>query len=98
MEVTRRLIGVLGIYYPQSAIPVKNGAWRLVTVPRYSDVSVNIAMLTLFNNIVSDTIHSVIGCVDFLDTYMVSMVLFLKLGVTTKLHGVESITFHCTST
>jgi hypothetical protein len=26
MEVTRRLIGVLGIYYPQSAIPVKNGA------------------------------------------------------------------------
>jgi hypothetical protein len=46
---------VLGICYPQSAVPEKNGARSLVTVPRYSDVSVNIAMYTLYNNIVSDT-------------------------------------------
>ena len=52
IEVPRRLTEVLGICYPQSAVPVKNGAWRLVTVPRYSEVSVNIAIYTLFNNIV----------------------------------------------
>jgi hypothetical protein len=38
-------------------------------------------MYTLFNNIVSDTIHSVV-CVDFLGTHVASLVLFLKLGVT----------------
>jgi hypothetical protein len=46
---------VLGIRSPHSAVPEKNGAWSLVTVPRYSDVNVNIAMYTLYNNIVSDT-------------------------------------------
>jgi hypothetical protein len=46
---------VFGIRSHQSAIPEKNEAWSLVTVPRYSDVSVNIAMYTLYNNIVSDT-------------------------------------------
>jgi hypothetical protein len=39
-------------------------------------------MYTLFNNIVSDTIHSIVVCVDFLGTHMASLVLFLKLGVT----------------
>jgi hypothetical protein len=82
--VPRRLTEVLGVYYPQSAIPVKNGAWGLVTVLRYSDVSVNTTMYTLFNNIVSDTIHSV-ACVDFLGTQMTSLVLFLKLGVTQRI-------------
>jgi hypothetical protein len=82
IEVPRRLTGVLGICYPQSAIPVKTRAWRLVTVPRYSDVSVNIAIYMLFNNIVSNTIHYVVVCVDFLGTHMTSLVLFLKLGVT----------------
>ena len=54
----------------------------MVIVPPYSDVSVNIAIYTLFNNIVSDTIHSIVVCVDFLGTHMASLVLFLKLGVT----------------
>jgi hypothetical protein len=39
-------------------------------------------MYALFTNIVSDTIHSVVVCVDFLRTHMASLVLFLKLGVT----------------
>ena len=39
-------------------------------------------MYTLFNNIVSNTIHSVIVCVDFLGTHMANIVLSLKLGVT----------------
>jgi hypothetical protein len=69
---------------PQSVVPVKNGASRLITVLRYFDVNVNIAMYTLFNNIVSDTIHSVTVCVDFLGIHMASLVLFLKLGVTGK--------------
>jgi hypothetical protein len=74
---------VLGICYPQSAVPEKNGARSLVTVPRYSDVSVNIAMYTYYNNIVSDIFfHSGI-CVDFLGTHMISLVLFFrKPGVT----------------
>jgi hypothetical protein len=46
---------VLGIWSHQSAVPEKNGAWSLATVPRYSDVSVNIAMYMIYNNIVSDT-------------------------------------------
>ena len=33
-------------------------------------------------NIVSDILYSVVLCVDFLGTHMVSLVLFLKLGVT----------------
>ena len=41
-------------------------------------------MYMLFNNIVSDTIHSVVVCVDFLGTHIASLVLFLKLGVTNK--------------
>jgi hypothetical protein len=55
----------------------------LATVPRYSDVSVNIAMYTLYNNIVSNIFfHSEI-CVDFLGTHMMSLVLFFaKSGVT----------------
>ena len=43
-------------------------------------------MYTLFNNIVFDTIHSVVVCVDFLDTHMASLVLFLKLGVTLAIY------------
>jgi type II secretory pathway component PulF len=39
-------------------------------------------MYTLFNNIVSDTIHSIVVCVDFLGTHMMSLVFFIKLGVT----------------
>jgi len=39
-------------------------------------------MYTLFNNIVSDTIHFIVACVDFLGTHMASLVLFLKLDVT----------------
>ena len=39
-------------------------------------------MYMLFNNIVSDTIHSVVVCVDFLGTHMANLVLSLKLGVT----------------
>jgi hypothetical protein len=61
---------------------VKNGVLRLVIVPRYSDVSVNIAVYTLFNNIVSRTIYSVVVCVDLLGTHMANLVLFLKPGVT----------------
>ena len=82
--VPRTLTEVLGVHYTQSVVPMKNGVWRLVTVSRYSDVSVNIVMYTLFNNIVSDTIHSVVVCVDFLGTHMASLVLFLKLGVTSS--------------
>ena len=41
-------------------------------------------MYTLFNNIVSDTIHSVVVCVDFLGTHIASLVLFLKLDVTSS--------------
>ena len=80
--VPRTLTEVLGVHYTQSVVPMKNGVWRLVTVSRYSDVSVNIVMYTLFNNIVSDTIHSVVVCVDFLGTHMANLVLSLKLGVT----------------
>ena len=39
-------------------------------------------MYTLFNIIVSDIFDSVVVCVDFLDTHMVSLVFFGKLGVT----------------
>ena len=39
-------------------------------------------MYTLFNNIVSDTIHSIVVCVDFLGTHTANLVLSLKLGVT----------------
>jgi hypothetical protein len=39
-------------------------------------------MYMLFNNIVSDTIHSVVVCVDFLGTHIASLVFFGKLGVT----------------
>jgi hypothetical protein len=54
-----------------------------VTVPRYSDVSVNIAMYTLYNNIVSDIFFHSDICVDFLGTHMASLVLFYrKPGVT----------------
>jgi len=43
----------------------------------------NIAMYTLFNNnIVSDTIYSVVIYVDFLGIHMARLILFLKLGVT----------------
>jgi hypothetical protein len=80
----RRLIKVLGVWSPRSAVSMMNGAWRLDIVLRYSDVSVSIHRYTLFNNIVFDTIHSVVVCVDFLDTHMVNLVLFLKLGVTTS--------------
>ena len=38
-------------------------------------------MYTLFNNIVSATIHSVVVCVDFLDIHTANLVLSLKLGV-----------------
>jgi hypothetical protein len=37
-------------------------------------------MYTLFNNIVFDIIHSVVICVDFLGTHMVSLVLLFKTG------------------
>ena len=39
-------------------------------------------MYTLFNNIVSDTIHSIVVRVDFLKIHIMSLVLFGKLGVT----------------
>jgi hypothetical protein len=84
MEVPRRFTEVLGICYAQSSVPMKNGAWRLVTIPRYSDVSVNKAIYTLFNKIISDTFHSVVVYVDFLCTHMASLVFFGKLGVTLK--------------
>jgi hypothetical protein len=55
----------------------------LATVPWYSDVSVNIAMYTLYNNIVSDIFFHSDICVDFLGTHMTSLVLFFaKSGVT----------------
>jgi len=44
------------------------------------DVSVNIDICMLFNNIVSDIFHYVVVCVDFLDTHMASLVFFGKLG------------------
>jgi hypothetical protein len=73
---------VLGICYPQSAVPEKNGARSLVTVPRYSDVSVNIAMYTLYNNIVFDTFSFWHMC-GLPGTHMISLVLFFrKPGVT----------------
>jgi hypothetical protein len=54
-----------------------------VTVPRYSDVSVNIAMYTLYNNIISDIFFHSDICVDFMGTHMISLVLFFeKPGVT----------------
>jgi len=46
------------------------------------DVSVNIDICMLFNNIVSDNFYSVVVCVDFLGTHMASLVFFGKLGVT----------------
>jgi hypothetical protein len=61
---------MLGVRYPQSEVSMKNEAWRLVIVPRYSNVSVNIAIYTLFNNIVFNTIHFIVVCVDFLVTHM----------------------------
>jgi hypothetical protein len=45
--VSRSLSEVLGIRSHQSVVPERNGAWSLVIIPRYSDVSVNIAMCTL---------------------------------------------------
>ena len=65
--------------------PCEEWSLKIGTIPRYFDVSVNIAIYTLFNNIVSDTIHSVVVCVDFLDTHMANLVLFLKLGMTSML-------------
>ena len=69
---------------PPVSRPYEKWSLKFITVPRYYDVSSNIAMYMLFNNIVSDTIHSNVVCVDSLGTHMVSLVLFLKLGVTSS--------------
>ena len=53
-------------------------------------------MNTLFNNIVSDTIHSVVVCVDFLGTHMANLVLSLKLGVTMSCLRDLPYTYSCT--
>ena len=50
-------------------------------------------MYTLFNNIVFDTIHSIIVCVDFLDTHMANPVLSLKLSVTAH-HAMYFLVHH----
>jgi hypothetical protein len=48
-------------------------------------------MYTLLNNIVFDIFHSVVVCVDFLDTHMTSLVLFFrKPGVTTNISMQET--------
>jgi hypothetical protein len=57
---------------------------KISTIPLYSDVSVNITMFSLYN-IVFDIFLSVVVCVDFLGTHMASLVLSLKLGVTSCL-------------
>jgi hypothetical protein len=44
----------------------------------------------LFNNIISDTIHSVVVCVDFLGTHMASLISFEKLGVI-EIHAKKSM-------
>jgi len=61
--------------------PYEEWSLKISFDPRYSGVSVNIAMYMLFNNTVSDTIHYVVVCVDFLGTHMTNSVLFLKPGV-----------------
>ena len=61
--------------------PYEEQSLKISYVPQYSNVSVNIAMYMLFYNIVSDTIHSIIVCVDFLDTHMTSLVFFGNLGM-----------------
>ena len=43
-----------------------------------SDVSDEITMYTLLNNIVFYIFHSVVVCADFLGTHMASLVLFFK--------------------
>jgi hypothetical protein len=83
---TRRLMEVLGICYPQSTVPVKSGAWSLVTVPRNFDVSDDTTMYTLLNNIVFDIFHSIVVCVDFLGTHMMSLVLFFRKSGATMIH------------
>ena len=60
---------------PEEKISIRSAILRL-------DVSVNIDIRTLFNNIVSDIFHSIVVCVDFLGTHMVSLVFFVKLGAT----------------
>jgi hypothetical protein len=71
-------------YVPLVSCPYENGAWRLVTVPRYSNISVNIAMYTSSHDTVFDILHSVIVCVDFLGTHMANLVLFFKTGCDNK--------------
>ena len=42
---------------PQLAVPMKDGAWRLATDPRYSDVSIKYEYVSLYNKALSfDTI------------------------------------------
>jgi len=47
-------------------------------------------MLSLYNN-VSDTIASVVVCVDFLGTHIASLVLFLKTGCDSGIKAVLTV-------
>ena len=83
--VPKRLTKVLGVCYlsQPSLLKMKNKEKiNIRSAILRLDVSVNIDICMLFNTIVSDIFHSVVVCVNFLDTHMVSLVFFGKLGVT----------------
>jgi hypothetical protein len=48
-----------------------------ISSPLYFDISDDITMYTLLNNMVFDIFHYVV-CVDFLGTHMASLILFFK--------------------